>query len=187
MIALRTLVSTLSLALLAAGGAHAENVVADRSRIGFVVKQMGVNFEGRFTKWKADIDFRPQALGRSRADIDVDLASIDLASADSEAEARSSRWFDTGKFPLARFTSTSITDLGGNRYDVAGRLSLKGVTRDFVVPIVVKTDAAGNRVAEGAFSLNRRDYRIGEGEWSDPAIVGNDIQVRVRIVLRPAA
>ena len=186
-IAPRMLVSTLCALMLAAGSAQAGGVVAAKSEIGFTVKQMGVNFEGRFRKWRADVIFEPQALATSKADIDVDLASIDLASEDSETEARSSRWFDTAKFPVARFTSTSIRNVGGDRYDVAGKLSLKGITRDYVVPIAVKTDSAGNRVAEGSFSLNRRDYRIGEGEWSDPAIVGDNIQVRVRMVLRPAA
>jgi polyisoprenoid-binding protein YceI len=174
-------------ALFVGSTAFAESIVADRSEIGFTVKQMGVNFDGRFRKWKADVVFQPDALARSKADIDVDLASIDLASNDSEAEARSPRWFDTGKFPVARFTSTSIKGVGGDRYDVAGKLSLKGVTRVYVVPIAVKTDASGNRIVEGTFSLNRRDYRIGEGEWADPAIVGDNIQVRVRVVLRPTA
>jgi polyisoprenoid-binding protein YceI len=187
MIISRIFVPALCAFLLAGGPARAEVVVADRSEIGFTVQQMGVNFDGRFRNWKADVVFQPDALAHSKADIDVDLTSIDLASRDSEEEARSVRWFDTGKFPVARFTSTSIKGLGGDRYDVAGKLSLKGVTRDYVVPIAVKTDASGNRVVEGTFALNRRDYRIGEGEWSDPSLVGDNILVRVRMVLRPAA
>jgi polyisoprenoid-binding protein YceI len=177
---------SLAALLLAAGVAHAEAVVRNRSEIAFTMKQMGVNFEGRFGQWKADIVFQPKGLDKSKAEVDVDLASIDLASAESEAEAKGPLWFDTGKFPVARFASTSIRDLGGNRYEIAGKLSLKGVTRDCVVPIAVRTDAAGNRVAEGAFSLKRLDYRIGEGEWSDTATVANDIVVRVRMVLPPA-
>jgi polyisoprenoid-binding protein YceI len=173
--------------LLPAGLAHADAVVANRSEIGFTIKQMGVNFDGRFTRWKADVVFEPNALARSKADVDVELASIDLASVESEVEAKSSRWFDTAKFPVARFTSTSIRSVGGDRFDVAGKLSLKGVTRDYTVPIAVKTDGAGNRVLEGSFALNRRDYRIGEGEWADPSITGDNVVVRVRMVLRPAA
>ena len=97
----------------------------------------------------------------------MDLASLDLASAESEAEARGPLWFDTAKFPVAHFASTSIRSLGGDRYEVAGKLSLKGITRDCVVPIAVKADAAGNRIAEGTFSLKRLEYKIGEGEWAD--------------------
>lgn len=173
--------------LLPGAAAHADAVVTNKSEIGFTIKQMGVKFDGRFTRWKADVVFEPDALARSKADIDVELASVDLASADSEAEARSSRWFDTGRYPVAHFTSTSIRNVGGDRYDVAGKLSLKGVTRDYTVPIAVKTDSTGNRIVEGTFSLNRREYKIGEGEWADPSIVGDNVQVRVRMVLRPTA
>jgi len=160
-------------------------VVVDKSEIAFTMKQMGVNFDGRFKAWKADIVFKPAALDQSKATIDIDLASLDLASADSEAEARDPLWFNTSKFPVAHFASTSFKSLGGDRYEVAGKLALKGVTRDCVVPIAVKADAAGNRVAEGAFLLKRLEYKIGEGEWADTATVADDIRVRVRIVLPP--
>jgi polyisoprenoid-binding protein YceI len=184
---LRMLPWVLGAMVLATPGVHAQGVLVDKSEIAFTVKQMGVNFDGRFRKWKADVVFQPRSLATSKAEFDVDLASIDFASPETEAEARGPEWFNTAKFPVAHFASTSIKDLGGNRFEVAGKLSLKGVTRDCIVPIAVKADAAGNRIAEGAFSLKRLDYRIGEGEWSDPDTVANDIIVRVRMVLPPAA
>ena len=165
--------------------ALADTVVPGKSEIAFTMKQMGVNFDGRFKAWKADIVFKPAALDQSKVTIDIDLASLDLASADSEAEARDALWFNTSKFPVAHFASTSFRSLGGDRYEVAGKLALKGITRDCVVPIAVKADAAGNRVAEGAFLLKRLEYKIGEGEWADTATVADDIRVRVRIVLPP--
>ena len=70
---------------LAPGLAGADSAVTGKGEIAFTMKQMGVNFDGRFRTWKANIDFRPAALDRSKAEIDVDLASLDLASAESEA------------------------------------------------------------------------------------------------------
>ena len=168
------------------GLADAAGVVVGKSEIAFTMKQMGVNFDGRFKQWKADVVFDPAALDKAKADVDVDLASVDLASADSEAEARGPQWFNTAKFPVAHFASTSVRGVGGDRYEIAGKLSLKGITRDCVVPVTLKTDGAGNRVAEGAFSLPRLDYRIGEGEWADTSTVANEIRVRVKMVLAPA-
>ncbi|MGE5170056.1 MAG: YceI family protein [Rudaea sp.] len=173
--------------LLLAAGATGEGIVADKSEIAFTVKQMGVKFDGRFRKWSADVVFRPQALEQSRARIDVDLGSVDLASEDSEAEARGRLWFDAAKFPVAHFVSTAIRDAGGGRYEVAGRLTMKGITRDCVVPIAVRTDAAGQRIAEGTFALKRLDYKVGEGEWADTSIVDDNVLVRVRMVLAPQA
>ena len=172
-------------AALVPSGASADVIGPGKSEIAFTMKQMGVNFDGRFKAWKADIVFKPAALDQSKATIDIDLASLDLASADSEAEARDPLWFNTSKFPVAHFASTSFKSLGGDRYEVAGKLALKGITRDCVVPIAVKADAAGNRVAEGAFLLKRLEYKIGEGEWADTATVADDVRVRVRIVLPP--
>jgi polyisoprenoid-binding protein YceI len=71
----------------------------------------------------------------------------------------------------------------GAQYEVAGALTIKGVTRDAVVPITMKKDAAGNSVAEGSFTLNRQDFKIGTGEWANPETVANEVVVRVRMVL----
>jgi polyisoprenoid-binding protein YceI len=180
----RLLVMACCIAALVPAGARADTVVAAKSEIAFTMKQMGVNFDGRFKAWKADVVFQPAALDKAKASIDVDLASVDLASADSEEEARGPLWFNTTKYPVAHFASTSFRSLGGDRYEVAGKLSLKGVTRDIVVPIAVKPDAAGTRTAEGVFSLKRLEYKIGEGEWADTGAVADDIRVRFRIVLQ---
>ena len=180
---LRTLSSALGVLVFVAGAAHGQGIVVGKSEIGFTMKQMGVNFDGRFRKWQANVVFQPTVLEQSKADVDVDLSSIDLASTESEAEANGPLWFNTAQFPVAHFSSTSIKALGGDRYEVAGRLSLKGITRDCVVPLTVKADAGGNRVAEGTFSLKRLEYRLGEGEWADTGTVGNDIRVRIRMVL----
>jgi polyisoprenoid-binding protein YceI len=146
---------------------------------------MGVKVEGRFRKWKANVVFLPGALATSKADIDIDLASIDLASSESEAEVKGQVWFDAARFAVAHFASTSIKDRGGDRYDIAGQLSIKGITRECIVPITLKNDAAGNRVAEGTFVVKRLDYKIGEGLWADTDTVANEVNVMVRIVLPP--
>jgi len=183
---LRTFVPPLAAMLLAAGGgAHAQGVLIDKSEIRFVSKQQGVSVEGGFRKWKANIDFRPKDLARSKAEVEVELASIDLASEASERETTRPPWFDTARFPVARFVSTSITATGPDRYAIAGTLSIKGIAREVVVPIAVRTDATGNTVAEGRFSIRRLEFKVGEGLWSDTDAVANDVAVRVRMVLPP--
>jgi polyisoprenoid-binding protein YceI len=184
---LRPFVPSLAMLLLATSGAAAQGVLIDRSEIRFVSKQMGVSVEGRFRKWKASVDWRPDDLARSRADFEIDLASIDLASEESEAEVRRPGWFDTAKFPRASFQSSAMKDLGGGRYEIAGNLTLKGTTRPVVIPVQLRRDAAGNSVAEGQFAVKRLEYNVGEGQWADPSVVADDVLVRVRMVLPRAA
>jgi polyisoprenoid-binding protein YceI len=163
--------------------AFAQAVAYDRSEIRFVSKQMRVEVEGRFRRWKADVDFRPGDPARSHANFEVDLASIDLASEESEAEVRKPEWFDAAKFPVATFRSSSVRALGGDRFEVAGKLAMKGVTRDLVVPVEARKDGNGNTVAEARFAVKRLPYRIGDGPWSDPSVVADDVTVRARIVV----
>lgn len=182
---LRSFIPSLGMMLLAAGQAGADGVLIDKSEIRFLSKQLGGNVEGRFRRWKANIVLMPGDLAHSKADFDIELASIDLASDEAETEVKRSSWFDTAQFPVARFVSTSIKDLGGGKYEVAGRLTIKGIARDAVVPIVLGKDAAGNSVAAGDFTIRRLDYRIGDGDWTDPDTVANEVVVRVRMVLPP--
>src|SRR5438270_430939 len=135
--------------------ARREGVVADKSEIRFVTKQMGVNFEGSFRKWKSNIVFLPENLAKSKAEFDIELASIDLQSDDSDSEVKGPLWFDMGKFPVAHFASTSMKSVGPDKFEIVGPLTMKGVTRNVVVPIALKKDNAGNRVAEGAFVVKR--------------------------------
>jgi len=183
---LRSFIPPLAAMLMAAGGgASAQGVLIDKSEIRFFSKQMGVGLEGWFRKWKARVDFRPRDLAQSKADFEIELASIDLASDESESEVRRPLWLDTARYPVAKFASTGVKDLGGDRYEIAGKLSLKGITKGVVMPVTLKKDAAGNSVAEGQFMLNRLDFNVGEGLWADTDTVANEVFVHVRMVLPP--
>lgn len=164
----------------------ADGVLADKSEIRFVTKQMGVNFEGRFRKFKANVVFFPNNLAKSKAEFDIDLTSIDLQSDDSESEVKGPLWFDMAKFPVARFASTSMKSLGDDKFEIVGPLTIKGVTKNVVVPIAMKKDPSGNQVAEGAFVVKRLDYGLGLGLWSDTETVANDVVVKIRMVLATA-
>ena len=61
---LRPFVPSLAMLLLATSGAAGAGRLIDKSEIRFVSKQMGVNVEGRFRKWKAHVDFKPDDLAR---------------------------------------------------------------------------------------------------------------------------
>ena len=179
----RPFIPSLAMLLLASSGAGAQAVLIDKSEIRFFSRQMGVNVEGRFRKWKANVDFRPKDLLKSKAEFEIDLGSIDLASEETETEAKRPRWFDVAKFPVATFQSTTMKDLGGDRYEIAGKLTLKGTARDETIPIEVKKDAAGNSVATGEFTIKRLEFNVGNGQWADPAVVADEVVVRVRMVL----
>src|ERR1700687_3891934 len=103
MMRFRSFIPSLGMMLLAAGQAGAQGVLIDKSEIRFISRQMGVNVEGRFRRWKANIVFVPKDLGRSKADFDIELGSIDLASDESEAESKRPSWLRPPKSPVSHF------------------------------------------------------------------------------------
>jgi len=105
-------------------------VQADKSRLGFGYKQMGVAMDGSFRKFSAQLAFDPAKPAAARVAIDVDLASIDTGSSEGDSEVAGKQWFDTKAHPTARFVSSTVKPLGGNRYEVGGTLTIKGRSRE---------------------------------------------------------
>jgi polyisoprenoid-binding protein YceI len=101
---------------------------------------------------------------------------------ESDAELPKAPWFNAAKFPQASFQSTAIKGLGAGKFEVAGKLSIKGSTQDLVVPVTL-TQTNGTSTATGAFTIKRLDFKIGEGEWADTSMVANDVQVKFKLAL----
>src|SRR5256886_10386690 len=106
MVLLRSFIPSLGALLLAAGPADPQGLLIDKSQIRFVSKQLGVNVEGRFRKWKANIVFLPKNLGKSKAAFDLDPGGIYLASDQSETGINKPVRFNTAQLPVSHFDST---------------------------------------------------------------------------------
>jgi polyisoprenoid-binding protein YceI len=175
-----------SVALLVSGVAVAafaqQKIVPAQSEIVFVSKQMGVPVEGRFKKFDAQISFDPVKLEASKVSFTVDMGSATLGAPETDAELPKPTWFSTVKFPQATFTSTSIKPLGGGKFDVAGKLSIKGLARDVVVPVSM-VQTGPTTVATGVLPIKRLAFKIGEGEWADTSMVADDVQVKFKFSL----
>lgn len=159
-------------------------VDAAQSRLAFGYRQMGVAMDGRFKRFVSQVSFDPAKPAAAKAAIDVELASVDLGSSDADSEVAGKPWFNTRSFPSARFVSSSVKPLGGNRYEIAGKLSIKGRTLDITAPVTY-TPQGRQGVFEGSFGFNRSDFAIGEGSWSAVDVVANEILVRFRITALP--
>jgi polyisoprenoid-binding protein YceI len=178
---MKALLLSFALALpLAVQAVEYNSVALEKSAVTFVSKQMNIPVEGRFRKFGAQLNFDPAKPDAAAAQLDIELASIDAGSNEANDEVKSKAWFNIKEFPLARFTSTTVKALGAGRYEVAGKLVIKGRSRDVSAPFTLRQEA-GNAVLEGAFSIKRLQYGIGDGLWSDTDTVADDVQIRFRI------
>jgi polyisoprenoid-binding protein YceI len=179
---LSSLAAALALAAGVAGTAKAQTVDPAASELVFVTHQMGVPVEGRFQRWSAQVALDPRKPEAGRVVLRIDMDSVAFAAPEVTAEAQRAVWLDTAKFPQAVFQSSGIRTAGGGHYEMAGRLTLKGESHDMVVPVTL-TQNGGSGTASGNFTVKRGDFRIGEGEWTDPSLVAAEVQVRFRIAL----
>ncbi|WP_166362547.1 YceI family protein [Pseudomonas akapageensis] len=183
----RFLQSAALIAALTLGGATCAQAVqykqvnARASQISFTYNQMGARVYGTFGKFEAKIDFDSANPEAARTSLTIELASIDAGSSDANSELQKPGWFNTAVYPQATFISSSVKPLADNRYQVSGKLALKGQTRDVSAEITLKPDNAIG-VFNGEFILKRGDFGIGEGEWGDYGVISNDIHIKFRMV-----
>lgn len=157
-------------------------LVPAQSEVSFVARQLGVPLDGKFKSFSAQSAFDPRSPQTSKIAFTVDLGSV-AVNADANAELVKPDWFNTVKFPKATFQSSAIKALGAGRFEVVGKLTIKGNARDLVVPLQL-SQAAGLSTATGGFTLKRLDFKVGDGEWADTSIVANDVQVKFKLVLQ---
>ncbi len=170
-------------ACLAAGPALAQQkLIPQNSEISFVSKQMGVPVEGQFKKFDAQISFDPAKPATSKLAFTVDTGSATLGAREIDAELPKAVWFNVPKFPQASFESSTIKAVGAGKYEVAGRLGIKGAVHGVVVPVTL-TQTGATTTASGSFVIKRLAFKIGEKEWADTSMVADDVQVRFKLAL----
>ncbi len=175
--------AALLLAIAAVSAASAQQkLAAAQSEIAFTSRQMGVPVDGKFTRFDAQLTFDPKKPDASKVAFTVDLTSVAIGSAEVEAELAKPGWFDTKKQQQATFQSTAFKPAGAGKYEVSGKLSIKGSAVDVVVPVTVQ-QSGSNATASGNFTIKRLAYKIGDGEWNDTSIVADEVQVRFKLAL----
>jgi polyisoprenoid-binding protein YceI len=178
--------SLLSLPVMAQAGPAPAQLLPAQSELNFTSRQMGVPVDGKFKRFDASLNFDPRKPEVGRIGLTIDLASVALGGPEVEAELAKAAWFDSKKQAQASFQSSAIKAVGAGRFDVSGRLTIKGQTRDIVVPITL-AQAGAVSTASGSFVIKRLEFKIGEGEWSDISVVANEVQVKFKLAFKGLA
>ena len=152
------------------------------SEIAFTTRQMGVPVEGKFGKFNAQVVLDPKKPETGSVAFTIETGSARFGSAELDAEVPKPTWLNVPKFPQASFQSTAIKAAGPGKFEVAGKLTIKGATQNVVVPVQV-TQAGANSTATGNFTIKRLAYKVGDGDWTDTSLLADDIQIRFKLVL----
>ena len=155
------------------------------STLGFAATTQGERFEGRFARFDARIRFDPDALVESRFEVVIALTSVDTANSERDEALRGPDFFAVGAHPEAHYSATRFRAIDDGGFVAEGELRLNGRTQP--VPLHFTWAVRGEgAVLEGRAELDRLDFGLGEGDWSDPDMIGHRVEVRTRLLLAPA-
>jgi polyisoprenoid-binding protein YceI len=174
----------LSASIIGVSGAASaqQKLVPAESEIAFISKQLGVPVSGKFKKFDAEVSFDPKKPDAAKVSFTVDLLSADIGNSETETELKKPGWFNSAKIPAATFQSSSVKALGAGKFEFSGKLSVKGITQNVIVPVTV-TQSGGKTRAVGSFNLKRLDFKIGDGDWNDVSLVANEVVVNINLSL----
>lgn len=181
------LLAVVILAASALAGPPVAWTVTDGSRVGFTAYQGSTPVNGQFDDFTAEILFDPAAPETARVGVDIVVASVNTHDKGRDDTIRSPGLFDAGRFPTARFEADGFRSLGDNRYEAAGRLRLRDVTRDVVLPFTLEIsdhpDDAGRLQAHarGQLSVQRLEYGVGQFDWATTSTVGDTVDIVIDI------
>ncbi len=170
------------LALTALPAQAQQQLVPAQSSIEFTAKQMGVPMQGQFKKFDAQVAFDPAKPATSRIRFTVDTGSATMGARETDAELPKPVWFNVAQFPQATFESSAIKALGGGKFDVAGKLTIKGASVQVTVPVAL-TQSGATTTATGVLPIKRLAFKIGDGEWADTSMVADEVQVKFKLAL----
>ncbi len=153
----------------------------EKSTITFHGIQLGVSFKGDFNKFSGSILHDPADLSKTKITITIAIANAITGNLQRDTNLPTEDWFDSLTHPEAIFTSTSLSLIEGNKYNLNGNLTLKTITHPLSFPITLDIDEKGKAHAVGEFDLNRLDYNVGLGAWTNPDWVGINVVVKFDI------
>ncbi len=155
------------------------------SAIQFRSTQFGQPFTGEFKRFSGRIVFTPGPSPTGDVKIDVDVASLKTGAADRDAQAQGPAWFATAKAPQAVFTATRFRRIDAQHYAAFGTLAIKGIQVQVTLPFTLHVGVDGVAEMQGAASVNRLAFGLGTGPLADPATVGRQVAVEVRLRATP--
>lgn len=179
--------SCLLAVLFAVSPAWAEKWEVDpaHSTLGFSIVHMGLTeIDGTFNSFNGTIVWDPKAPSNMSVFFEAQAKSIDTEVARRDEHLRSADFFEVEKYPTLSFKSTRVAPLGEDRYTVEGNLTIHGVTK----PVSTTAYIVGPKDVSGAqkigfrapFTINRLDYKVGEGKFASDAMLSHEVHIEVK-------
>lgn len=170
--------------------AGAWRIVPAHTRVVFSVGHFPFGaYYGQFVGASGQMLLDPKNPAACRLEVRVPIAGVSTHSFDFTGALKGPDWFDAARFPVMTFRSTAISVTGPDTADVAGDLTLHGVTR----PVVFKAtfNAAGVNPLDKTWStgfevrgvIRRREFGVTKYE----PFISDDVRIVISAAFERAS
>ncbi len=168
---------------------HLYKIDASHSEATFKVRHLGISWvTGRFDKLSGEFVYNPEALAESKVMAAIEASSVDTDVQQRDDHLRSPDFFDVAQFPEIRFESREIRPGSDGKFQIAGDLTIHGVTRPVVLDAelggTVKDPWGNQRAAFSASTeINRKDFGLTWNKALEAGglLVGEDIKIEISV------
>lgn len=183
--------AVMAVALLLSFGVSAQTkwkVDRGHSNVKFSVQHMVVSeLEGSFRMFDGTMEHNKADFSDAKINFTVDVASVNTDNDRRDGHLKSDDFFNADQFPKMTFVSTSVKPLGGNKFKIAGNLTIRDVTKPVVFDVthggVLKTQNGSKAGFKARTTIDRFVYNL---KWSRTVeagglAVGKDVEIVVNV------
>ncbi|HQR46051.1 MAG TPA: YceI family protein [Thermoanaerobaculia bacterium] len=173
---------------LPAGATGTWSVDTSHSKVGFEVRHFVADVKGRFNDFSGVVRLDAAKPEACSVELTVKVASVDTFEPQRDAHLREPDFFDAARHPEIRFVSRKVARRSDTEWEVTGDLTMKGVTKEVLLPVTFKgiTRDSWEReraVFEASLTLNRQDYGLNWSRLFDQGgfVMADDVAVSIRL------
>lgn len=165
------------------------NVDNAHSNVRFTVPHLVISeVEGSFKKFNGSVTASKPDFTDANVDFTIDVNSINTDNDYRDKHLKSDDFFNAEKYPNMTFKSTSFKKVSGNKYVLAGNMTIRDITKPVKFDVVyggTAKDGYGNTKAgfKATTKINRFDYNLKWNTLTEAggATVGKDITIDLKL------
>ncbi len=158
------------------------------SGVKFTVTHLVVSeVEGSFKLFDGSMETSKPDFSDAKINFTVDINSINTDNDMRDKHLKSEEFFAAEKYPQMKFVSSSFTTAGGNKYKLAGNLTIKDVTKPVVFDVTYGGTANAMGKTKSGFkaktTINRFDYNLKWDKATETGglVVSKDVDLVVNV------
>ncbi|MDO9594529.1 MAG: YceI family protein [Lutibacter sp.] len=167
------------------------NIDPSHSSIRFAVDHMVISeVEGIFSTYEGSVIATKADFSDAKINFTVDVNSVNTDNAKRDEHLRSADFFETEKYPKMTFVSTSVVKTGTGKYNLKGKLTLHGVTKEITLAMTyggTTKDPWGNTKAGLKVTgvINRTDFGLKYNSVLEAGslMIGEEVAITAKVQL----